>query len=481
MSDDATLLRQYADTRSEEAFAEFVHRHLGQVYATALRRTGGNTHRAQEIAQLVFTRIAQNPVPVARHPVIAAWLHTATRYAAANLLRSEQRRQTRETISHDLTSMHDDPAGPADWEKLRPELDASIDKLNDADRAAIILRFFENKSFAAIGDLLRLSEEAAQKRTHRALEKLRTSLVRRGVTSTSAALGAVLTQHVSAAVIPQASLVTSITATALSASTPAALGGIAAILTMTKLQTGAVLAVALIASVGSISYTLSKQRDHTQELTELRTQNHQQLTQLKNENAKLQRELETLAGTPESTTVSSPIAAAPPPPPLPPKDIYKQLIMPEDCRNVGGASMGTAFETMMWAAVKGDVDTLAGLITPDQDATEILAAFHQTLSPQLRQKFPTPNHLMAYWMSDEVLRKAHSVQILGVEQTGPAHGKIRMLMTKVGSEDDPAERSATLAYNGVNWGWPMNKDLTENAINRLKRKLKIDPTAGLAR
>src|SRR5258706_4089314 len=46
MSDDATLLRQYATTRSEPAFTGLVERHLDVVYFAALRRCGGDAHSA---------------------------------------------------------------------------------------------------------------------------------------------------------------------------------------------------------------------------------------------------------------------------------------------------------------------------------------------------------------------------------------------------------------------------------------------------
>ena len=41
MPDDAELLRRYAGTRAEDAFAELVRRHLDGVYSAALRRVGG--------------------------------------------------------------------------------------------------------------------------------------------------------------------------------------------------------------------------------------------------------------------------------------------------------------------------------------------------------------------------------------------------------------------------------------------------------
>lgn len=59
MSDDADLLRRYANERLESAFAKFVQRHLGLVYSAALRRTNGDDHRAAETAQQVFTTAAR--------------------------------------------------------------------------------------------------------------------------------------------------------------------------------------------------------------------------------------------------------------------------------------------------------------------------------------------------------------------------------------------------------------------------------------
>lgn len=192
MNDDATLLRSYADQGSEAAFAELVRRHLDLVYGAALRRTGGDPHRAKDVAQQVFTTLARDARRLSRHTVLVAWLHTATRHAALNLMISDQRRRKREgeALALDLASA---PGGPApDWEQVRPLLDAAIDELPEPDRAAVVMRFLERHAFADIGAALRVSEEAARKRTDRALEKLRAALARRGITSTAAALGALV-------------------------------------------------------------------------------------------------------------------------------------------------------------------------------------------------------------------------------------------------------------------------------------------------
>jgi DNA-directed RNA polymerase specialized sigma24 family protein len=83
MMDDVTLLRRYTDERSEDAFAELVRRHLPLVYSAALRRLGGDAHRAEDVAQIVFCALAREAPKLARHPVLTGWLYTATRYAEA--------------------------------------------------------------------------------------------------------------------------------------------------------------------------------------------------------------------------------------------------------------------------------------------------------------------------------------------------------------------------------------------------------------
>jgi RNA polymerase sigma factor (sigma-70 family) len=194
MNDDATLLRQYAEDRSQAAFNEVVHRHLDLVYSAALRRTGGDTHRAADVVQQVFGTLARDARRLSRHSVLQAWLHAATRNASLNLMISENRRKARESEAAGLGA-DASGAGSADWERIKPLLDGAIDELPGPDRDAVVLRFLERREFSEIGLALRMSTDAARMRTNRALEKLRVALARRGITSTAAALGAIVTNQ----------------------------------------------------------------------------------------------------------------------------------------------------------------------------------------------------------------------------------------------------------------------------------------------
>src|SRR5580704_8914415 len=96
MTEDSELLRLYAESRSEEAFAELVRRRIGLVYAVALRRTGGDVHAAKDAAQSVFVDLARKAAALSRRPVIVGWLCRSALFAASDVMRDQQRRLARE-------------------------------------------------------------------------------------------------------------------------------------------------------------------------------------------------------------------------------------------------------------------------------------------------------------------------------------------------------------------------------------------------
>ncbi|MCX6952301.1 MAG: sigma-70 family RNA polymerase sigma factor [Verrucomicrobia bacterium] len=199
MQDDAQLLRRYAEEHANEAFTELVRRHVNLVYHAALRQVGGDAALAEEVAQTVFTELARRAGSLDGRPVLAGWLYTSTRFAAQKARRAESRRRRREHAAHFMAEINGEGGrgtggdeGAAEWERVRPVIDDALHALDERDREAVLLRFFEGRPFAEVGARLTLSEDAARKRVERALEKMQAVLARRGVTSTAAALGGAL-------------------------------------------------------------------------------------------------------------------------------------------------------------------------------------------------------------------------------------------------------------------------------------------------
>lgn len=193
MTDSQQLLADYRQHGSDAAFRELVNCFVGLVYSTALRLVGGDTHQAEDVTQTVFVDLARQARTLPADVRLGGWLHRHTCFVAANTLRGERRRQARERQAVEMNVLQNHPE--ADFSQVAPLLDEAINELADADRTAILLRFFERQDFRAVGAALGSTEDAARMRVTRALERLEQFLKRRGVKTTAASLGVVLTAN----------------------------------------------------------------------------------------------------------------------------------------------------------------------------------------------------------------------------------------------------------------------------------------------
>lgn len=245
--DDWQLLNEYKSRNSEEAFRELVTRYAGMVYHVALRQLR-NPHAAEEIAQAVFITLAQNAGRISRRTLLSGWLFHTTRFAVLNRLRSETNRQRHEQEAFTMQTITEtNDSGPI-WEQISPLLNDALEKLPEKDRAAVMGRYFEDKSYKDVAVLLGVSEDAAKVRIYRALEKLRVIFSKKGVALNSVALAAVFTAH-GVSTLP-AGLASSITAAAMGAtsttSTATFLKGTLKIMVWTKAKIAIVTGVVLV-------------------------------------------------------------------------------------------------------------------------------------------------------------------------------------------------------------------------------------------
>ncbi len=188
---DHELLQSYVRGHSQPAFAALVERYVNLVYSAA-RRQLHSVDLAEDVTQSVFIELARRAPNIPPAQVLTAWLYVVTRRTALNTKRQESRRLVRETTAAEIAAMK---TPPESWPKVAAHLDDAMETLNDPDRTAILLRFFENKSFREVGAALGTSDDAAQKRVSRALDQLRTFFLRRGIAVTAAGLATDLSAH----------------------------------------------------------------------------------------------------------------------------------------------------------------------------------------------------------------------------------------------------------------------------------------------
>jgi RNA polymerase sigma factor (sigma-70 family) len=286
MTDSHQLLAEFARTGSDTAFEALVKRHLNMVYSTALRLVGGDSHQAEDAAQIVLLDLARLAKTLGKDVHPGGWLHRHTCFVVANTLRADRRRRSRERQAVEMNALNE--SSDSGYSQLKHLLDETIDKLNEPDRSAILLRFFEQRDFRSVGEALGSTEDAARMRVTRALEKLGELLKGRGVTTTAAALSALLVAN--AVQGAPANLAVTITTAALAGSTLTGTGAATTIkaITMTTLQKAIVAAVV----VAGVATPLAVQHRGQVKLRE----ENQSLRQQLDKQSELAAENERLAG-----------------------------------------------------------------------------------------------------------------------------------------------------------------------------------------
>jgi RNA polymerase sigma factor (sigma-70 family) len=193
--DDWLVLREYVERHSEAAFETLVRRHLDMVYSAAWRQTG-DADLAEDAAQAVFVLLARKAPHLGRGVMIAGWLYRTACLTARRALRDQTRRRNKNREAAEMKSTDPDEQV---WIRLMPHLDAALATLGETDRTAIVLRFLERRSFRDVAVALSMSEDAAKKRVSRALEKLRSNFMRKGVTFGGGAVAAALSARATSA------------------------------------------------------------------------------------------------------------------------------------------------------------------------------------------------------------------------------------------------------------------------------------------
>jgi RNA polymerase sigma factor (sigma-70 family) len=283
---DQQLLCDYSGRGSEAAFAELVRRHVDLVYSAAMRMVC-DIHLAEDVTQNAFAALARNVGQLGDRSVLSGWLHRTTQNIAAQAVRTEVRRRAREQEAVSMNELLSPDSEPR-WEEIAPHLDEALGELDEAERDALMLRYFERKSAREMAQTLGIGEQAAQKRVNRAVERLREFFAKRGVTAGAGGLAAVLSAHaVQAAPAGLAVLIS--TSALVGGTTLAATVTSAKTIAMTLIQKTLISAV-IVASAGTGIYEFrqaARLRGQVQTLQLQQAPLTEQVAKLKAENVRL--------------------------------------------------------------------------------------------------------------------------------------------------------------------------------------------------
>jgi RNA polymerase sigma factor (sigma-70 family) len=440
MPNDGALLSDYARTGSESAFGALVARHIDMVYSTALRSAHGDEALARDVSQTVFIDLVRKASRLTGRSDLTGWLYVSTCFAAAKAVRTEVRRRRREQEAH---TMHEPVANTPDldWEQVGPLLNRAMLSLKEAEREALLLRFFERKPLGEVGRQLGLTENAARMRVERALDRLRQRLRRDGITSSATALGLMLTQH--AVVAAPVGLAASVSAAG--AATTVGVSLLNGIL-MSNAKLAAVGAVIL---AGALTPAILQYRTNARlraEVEAMRAQatvatapsqsNSGEAERLRDEHAELLRlrgevtTLHSLAAKPNTTADSNEfqrlkaaqlakmaseaasaevlLAKAPDIPMLP----------ANTWTNLGFATPASALQTLNWAVANRDTNAFLNAVGWDPQVRARAEALFAALPDSVRQEYGSIDGVIMDWLLRHATPMA-AFRVLSQSDQGP--------------------------------------------------------------
>ncbi len=157
-----------------EAFGEIVEACQGAVYNLAFRLLG-DPEEARDVAQEAFLRAFRNLGFYDSRKPFLRWLLAIT----CNLSLDHLRRRTRERKALKEASILA-RRGESSSESLKVEVQELLEKLEEKDRAIVVLKYWYGLSCAEIGEIVGLEEGAVKVRLHRARLRLADELEKGG-------------------------------------------------------------------------------------------------------------------------------------------------------------------------------------------------------------------------------------------------------------------------------------------------------------
>jgi RNA polymerase sigma-70 factor, ECF subfamily len=166
MTSDEALMLEF-QRGSREAFEELFARYRGPLYGFFRRRLPA-TERAEDLVQETFLAVVRATSRYEPRSLVRTYLYGI----ALNLLAAERRKQAKDGPAPEATAepSAEDPSDSVLWVRQ------ALDRLEPGDREVLMLREYEQLSYAEIAQLLRLPVNTVRSRLFRARMALRENL-----------------------------------------------------------------------------------------------------------------------------------------------------------------------------------------------------------------------------------------------------------------------------------------------------------------
>jgi RNA polymerase sigma factor (sigma-70 family) len=196
---DEVLLARFVDGGDQAAFRQLVERHAALVISVC-RRGAPSPADADDAFQATFLVLAKAAHKVRKPASLAAWLYGVAYRVSGRLRRDAARRKA--SPLDDSMATHCDPLDELLARHEQAITDEELAALPESLRTPFVLRYLAGHSNAEVAEKLGTSVAAIEGRLKRAKQRLRSRLIRRGVTL-AMAVAVLKATRVAAGEVPQ--------------------------------------------------------------------------------------------------------------------------------------------------------------------------------------------------------------------------------------------------------------------------------------
>ena len=129
----------------------------------------GSHHDAEDALQEVFVRISKKRESVAKARLLKPYLFRLARNVGLNLIKKNRRAQDRERAASDWLELNEEVKRR---DERTHQLGAVLRVLTEKQPSVIVLKFYRDKTFGEIGEMLGISENTAASRYRYGMAKL---------------------------------------------------------------------------------------------------------------------------------------------------------------------------------------------------------------------------------------------------------------------------------------------------------------------
>ena len=175
-----TIDREWEDIQAAlkdvAAFRPLYDKYYEQIFRFVYRRTSDEALSADLCSQVFLKAMQKIHTYTFKGVPFSAWLYRIASNEVTQYYRNSQKNRIvsiREANLEEMTDEIDD----FDYEKQRNTLLKALNTLPQDDMQFIELRFFEQRSFKEVGQILGITENNAKTRTYRVLAKIKRSVL----------------------------------------------------------------------------------------------------------------------------------------------------------------------------------------------------------------------------------------------------------------------------------------------------------------